>query len=82
MLFAWLRPSLAWLLALDEDAWRLATRHSALRRSRYRGLMRNALVAAGNRGDPSLRPQLERYARGDDPLLAEHAEWALARLPG
>jgi epoxyqueuosine reductase len=76
----WARPSLAWILALDEDAWREATRHSALRRSRRRGLIRNALVAAGNSGDFSLRPLLEQHARGDDPLLAEHAEWALARL--
>jgi len=42
--------------------------------------MRNALVAAGNSGDASLRPLLERHAVGEDPLLAEHAEWALSRL--
>lgn len=76
----WLRPSLEWILALDPESWQQATRHSALRRSRYRGLMRNALVAAGNSGDASLRPLVERHARGGDALLAEHADWALARL--
>jgi len=77
---AWTRPVLAELLALDESRWRALTRRSALRRARYRGLLRNALVAAGNSGDPSLAPALERHAAGPDPLLAEHARWALARL--
>jgi epoxyqueuosine reductase len=76
----WLRPSLEWILGLDEAAWRDVTRHTALRRARHRGLLRNALVAAGNSGDPALRPAVERHARGGDRLLAEHARWALARL--
>jgi epoxyqueuosine reductase len=73
-------PSLAWVLDLDEQAWRNATRRSPLRRAKRRGLLRNALVAAGNAGDPALRPHVERHANGDDPILAEHARWALARL--
>jgi epoxyqueuosine reductase len=77
---AWLAPTLAWLLALDEASWRDATRHTALRRARYQGLLRNALVAAGNSGDASLAPLVRRHAQGGDPLLAEHARWALARL--
>jgi len=77
----WQRPSLEWLLSLDEAAWRAVTRRTALRRAKHRFLLRNALVAAGNSADPTLRPLLERYARGSDPLLAEHARWALARLP-
>jgi epoxyqueuosine reductase len=77
---AWLAPALAWLLDLDEDAWRVATRGTALRRTKYRGLLRNALIAAGNTRDASLRPHLERFAAGDDALLAEHARWALERF--
>jgi epoxyqueuosine reductase len=76
----WQRPTLAWLLSLDEDAWRAATRRTALRRTKRRGLLRNAIVAAGNSGDASLRPALARFADGDDALLAEHARWALDRL--
>jgi epoxyqueuosine reductase len=73
-------PALAWLLELDESGWQLATQRSALRRARHRMLVRNALVAAGNAGDPALRPAIARHAAGADPLLAEHARWALARL--
>jgi epoxyqueuosine reductase len=76
----WLYPTLEWILKLDEEAWRRATRRSSLRRAKYRGLLRNTLIAAGNSGDPSLRPLIERHANGGDPLLAEHAHWALTRL--
>lgn len=76
----WQGATLAWLLSLDETAWRSATRRTALRRSKYLGLLRNAIVAAGNSGDASLRPALERHAMAADATIAEHAQWALARL--
>jgi epoxyqueuosine reductase len=76
----WVAPALAWILDLREDAWRLATRGTALRRAKYRGLLRNALLAAGNSGDASLLPRVRRHAESADSMLAEHARWALARL--
>jgi epoxyqueuosine reductase len=76
----WQRPTLAWLLSLSEEAWQLATRGTAMRRARYRGLMRNALVVAGNSGDERLVPLVRRHAEGDDPFLAEHARWALEHI--
>ena len=77
----WVRAELHWVLSLTEETWREATRGTALRRARFQGLMRNALVAAGNSGDGSLRPLIARFSGGEDPLLVEHAEWALDRLP-
>jgi epoxyqueuosine reductase len=77
---AWQAPSLAWILALDEAEFLAATRGTALRRTRHRGLLRNALVAAGNAGDPSLRASVAKHAESDDELLREHARWALARI--
>jgi epoxyqueuosine reductase len=76
----WRKPSLQWILDLDEDAWRAATRGTALRRSKYRGLLRNALVVAGNSGCTDLLPSIQRHANSGDPLIAEHARWALAQL--
>jgi epoxyqueuosine reductase len=76
----WRAPALEWLLALDEESWQRATRRTAMRRAGRRGLLRNALIAAGNSGDPALIPAVRRHAVGDDPLLADHATWALARL--
>ncbi len=78
----WLRPMLAWALALDEERWREATRGTAMRRARHRGLLRNVLVTAGNSGDASLVPLVRRHAEGPDPMLSEHARWALGRLEG
>ncbi len=45
-----------------------------------RWLRRNALVALGNTGTEEHLPLLERFAAGEDDLLAEHAVWALGRL--
>ncbi len=77
---AWQGPSLQELLALDAEAFAERARGTALRRTKWRGLLRNALVAAGNSGDPTLAPAVARHAAGEDELLAEHARWALDRL--
>jgi len=77
---AWQTPTLSWLLRLDEETFREHTHKTAIRRTGYQGLVRNAIVAAGNSGDPRLRSELAGHAEGEDPLLAEHARWALARL--
>ncbi|MBV8598075.1 MAG: tRNA epoxyqueuosine(34) reductase QueG [Actinobacteria bacterium] len=63
----------------DDD---LAARYERLfvPRNDVRWLRRNALVAAGNVGDERTRASVERYASGDDELLAEHAQWALERM--
>ena len=45
-----------------------------------RWLRRNALVALGNVGRPENGDVAARYMTGDDAMLAETAEWALARL--
>jgi epoxyqueuosine reductase len=68
-----------WLTASDES---LRGRYDRLYypRNDVRYLRRNALVAAGNSADRTLVDAVRPFAEGDDPLLREHAEWALARL--
>jgi epoxyqueuosine reductase len=70
---------LGWLRA---DAAELRARYDRLYVPRNDGrfLQRNALVAAGNVGGAAERAEVEAYARCDDPLLAEHAQWALERM--
>jgi epoxyqueuosine reductase len=43
-------------------------------------MLRNVAVAIGNSGDLNARPMLERLAADDDPIVREHAVWALSRL--
>jgi epoxyqueuosine reductase len=43
-------------------------------------LLRNAIIAAGNRGDPVLRKEIEGYQGHGETVLRETALWALARI--
>jgi epoxyqueuosine reductase len=67
---------------LEADDAELAERYDRLfvPRNDPRYLRRNALVALGNAADPGTRSVADVYAEGDDPLLREHAEWALRRV--
>ena len=47
-----------------------------------RGLARNAAVALGNVGTADDIPVLEAALDHDEPLVREHARWALRRLDG
>ncbi|HEY7207888.1 MAG TPA: tRNA epoxyqueuosine(34) reductase QueG [Gaiellaceae bacterium] len=49
-------------------------------RNDARWLRRNALVAAGNVGGAAEVAAVSAYSSHDDPMLREHAAWALARM--
>jgi len=67
---------------LEADGAELRRRYERLYvpRNDPRWLRRNALVAAGNVGGDTERAAVERYAEGEDELLAEHARWALQQM--
>lgn len=80
-------PPLDWLVSLNEDQFRAAFRGSPVKRTKWRGLLRNACVAIGNSRITSanaaysrIMRKLEDLACSGDAMLAEHAQWALHKL--
>jgi len=74
------QPDLLELLSLDEAEFRARFRDTPLWRGRRRRLLRNVCVALGNTGNAAALPALERAGHDPEPLIAEHARWALERL--
>lgn len=74
------QPRLTDWLALDEAAFRSQFRGTPLFRTKRRGVLRNVCVALGNGAGPEALPALEKAARDPEPLVAEHAEWAMRRI--
>jgi epoxyqueuosine reductase len=68
------------LLGLDDDEFRARFRGTALWRARRAGLLRNAALALGSRGDPAAAAALRRATGDHDAVVAEAAAWALERL--
>jgi epoxyqueuosine reductase len=73
-------PALADLLALDDPSFRTVFAGSPIKRIGRNRMVRNAAIAAGNSGRPELVPQLRKLVGDSDPVVAEAAQWALARL--
>jgi epoxyqueuosine reductase len=55
-------------------------RGTPVTRARYRGFLRNVAVAMGNARHERFRTPLETLSRHEDPIVAEHALWALTQL--
>jgi epoxyqueuosine reductase len=73
-------PPLERFAEIDEDDFRRLFKGTPVIRAKYRGFLRNVAIAMGNSGQPKFRPALERMARSEDRLIAEHAQWALKRI--
>ncbi len=84
---SFLAPELESLASLSQQEFSAVFRRSAVKRAKWRGLVRNACVALGNAEVAPDSPAYERIVRllgglaaSDDALIAEHAAWALSRL--
>ncbi|PAQ05568.1 tRNA epoxyqueuosine(34) reductase QueG [Mesorhizobium temperatum] len=73
-------PPLTDLLALDDAAFRSFFTGSPIKRIGRDRFVRNALIAAGNSGEPSLRDAVCALLGDASPLVRGAAVWALSRL--
>ena len=73
-------PDLVELLSLDDAAFKRRFAGTPILRSKRRGFLRNVCVALGNVGDESALPALRKAAGDAEPLIAEHARWAIEAI--
>ena len=71
---------LAELLRLDDGAFRRRFAGTPVKRTGRDRVIRNALIAAGNAGDPDLIPLVEALLDDRSPLVRAMAVWALQQL--
>jgi epoxyqueuosine reductase len=74
------RHELRDFLAMDDDAFRTTFAKSPVKRIKRPRFLRNVCVALGNTGTADDLPALEKAAADSDPLIAEHAAWAIKRI--
>jgi epoxyqueuosine reductase len=67
-------------VALDDVEFRELFRQSPIKRLKRRGFLRNVCVALGNVGNEEDLPALKRAAADPEPLIAEHAAWAIGQI--
>jgi epoxyqueuosine reductase len=73
-------PELTELLSLDDGEFKRRFAGTPMLRTKRRGLLRNVCVALGNIGDDSALPALRRACVDPEPVIAEHARWAIRRI--
>ena len=78
------RPASQWplrdYLTLDEPGFRALFEGSPIRRTGRQGFLRNVCTALGNVGTSDDLAALENCCTDTDGVVAEHAEWAVAKI--
>ena len=73
-------PDLLKLLQLDDAGFKSHFAGTPILRTKRRGFLRNICVALGNVGDATALPALAKAAHDREPLIAEHARWAMTEI--
>ena len=73
-------PSLTDELALTSEEFNQRFKGSPVKRAKRRGYLRNVAVALGNTGDMHALPVLQKALNDQEPLVREHAQWAVDKI--
>ena len=68
------------LVAMDDESFRREFKGSPMKRAKRLGLARNAAVVLGNIGDDTDRDVLVVASNDAEPLVRQHASWALEQI--
>jgi epoxyqueuosine reductase len=68
------------ILAMSQEGFAAAFRKSPMKRAKLHGLKRNAAVVLGNTGTVEDLSVLQQALDDPEPLVREHAAWALGRI--
>ena len=73
-------PSLTAELAITTQEFNQRFKRSPVKRAKRRGYLRNVAVALGNTGDMHVLPVLNRALEDPEPMVREHAKWAIEQI--
>ena len=73
-------PPLTEFLSWDEAKFREFFRGTPIFRIKRRGFLRNVCVVLGNVGDETALPALEHACHDVEPIIVEHAAWAIEQI--
>ena len=72
--------SLTGELTLTPQAFNQRFKQTPVKRAKRRGYLRNVAVALGNMGDMHALPILQNALNDSEPLIREHAQWAINQI--
>jgi epoxyqueuosine reductase len=67
-------------LTLTPQAFNQRFKRTPVKRAKRRGYLRNVAVALGNTGDMHALPVLQNVLNDEEPLIREHAQWAIQQI--
>ena len=69
-------------LLLSPEEFNQRFKGSPIKRAKRRGYLRNVVVALGNTGDMYTLPVLQNVLNDEEPMVREHAHWAIEQIEG
>ena len=73
-------PALTEELPLTPQEFNRRFKHTPVKRAKRRGYLRNVAVALGNTGDIHTLPVLNLALEDSEPMVREHAKWAIEEI--
>ena len=75
-------PELEYLLDLNQEEFSKLFKDNPVKRTKRKGLLRNVLVAVANTKNVKFLPFVEKLLNDLEPLIRQHAIWALWKIEG